>query len=202
MALSANTQREKQTVRPTEVLVVPVNAGSHIYAGGIVMREAATSVFVPGADTSGCVFAGIALEELNNTGADGTVDGLVAARAIRVERGGVYEFAVTGTTPKPFGTAYVSDDDTVTADVGNGVKAGIFLRKGPAGDTWLVDTSFAHAADPLGDPITAIAAASEAHALNSTFSDTEAEAALDALGAKINLIIAALVAKGILIAEA
>lgn len=202
MALSANTQREKQTTRPSEVLVVPVNAGSHIFAGGIVMREAASSVFVPGADTSGCVFAGVALEELDNTnGADGTCDGLVAARAIRVERSGVYEFALNGSTPKPFATAYVYDDTTVTAAVGNGVKAGIFLRLGPNGG-WLVDTSFAHAADPLGDPITAIVAASEAHALNSTFSDTEVDGALDALGAKVNLIIAALVAKGILIAEA
>lgn len=40
--------------------------------------------------------------------------------------------------------------------------------------------------------------ASVAHALNSTFSDTEAEAALDALGGKINAIIAALEGVGIL----
>lgn len=41
-------------------------------------------------------------------------------------------------------------------------------------------------------PAAAIADASTAHALNSTFSDTEAEAALNALGTKINSIIAAL----------
>jgi len=34
-----------------------------------------------------------------------------------------------------------------------------------------------------------ITAASVAHALNATFSDTEAEAALNALGTKVNLII-------------
>lgn len=45
---------------------------------------------------------------------------------------------------------------------------------------------------------TAIADAETSHALNSTFDDTEAEAALDALGGKINSIIAALVAFGIL----
>lgn len=44
----------------------------------------------------------------------------------------------------------------------------------------------------------AIADASVAHALNSTFSDTEAEAALNALGVKVNLIIAALEAAGII----
>lgn len=42
-----------------------------------------------------------------------------------------------------------------------------------------------------------ISDASVAHALNSTFSDTEVEAALDALGAKINLILDALDAAGI-----
>ena len=49
-----------------------------------------------------------------------------------------------------------------------------------------------------GAPSTAIEDASEAHALNSTFDDTEAEAALDALGGKINDIIAVLVAHKLL----
>jgi hypothetical protein len=42
-----------------------------------------------------------------------------------------------------------------------------------------------------------IADASTSHALNATFSDTEAEAALNALGVKINAILAALEAFGI-----
>jgi hypothetical protein len=46
-----------------------------------------------------------------------------------------------------------------------------------------------------------IADAVVAHALNSTFSDTEAEAALNALGVKINAIIDALEANGILAAS-
>lgn len=41
-----------------------------------------------------------------------------------------------------------------------------------------------------------IADASTAHALNATFSDTEVEAALNALGTKINAIIAVLEAQG------
>ena len=48
-----------------------------------------------------------------------------------------------------------------------------------------------------GTQVSGITDAVVAHALNSTFSDTEAEAALDALGTKINLIIAALEAYGI-----
>lgn len=44
----------------------------------------------------------------------------------------------------------------------------------------------------VGTPVSKITDASVAAALNSTFSDTEVEAALNALGSKINLIIDAL----------
>ena len=52
--------------------------------------------------------------------------------------------------------------------------------------------------NPTTTQSSAIPDASVAHALNSEFSDTEVEGALDALGGKINLIIAALEAAGIL----
>lgn len=45
---------------------------------------------------------------------------------------------------------------------------------------------------------TLIADASVAHALNATFSDTEAEAALNALGVKINAILDVLEAHGLM----
>lgn len=50
----------------------------------------------------------------------------------------------------------------------------------------------------IGEAQTAITAASTAHALNSTFSDTEVETALNTLGGKINSIITALENAGIL----
>lgn len=49
-----------------------------------------------------------------------------------------------------------------------------------------------------GTQASAITDASEAHALNSTFSDTEAEAALNALGGTVNDILAALRGAGII----
>lgn len=49
-----------------------------------------------------------------------------------------------------------------------------------------------------GTQASAITDASEAHDLNSTFSDTEAEAALDALGGTVNEILAALRGVGII----
>ncbi len=44
----------------------------------------------------------------------------------------------------------------------------------------------------------AITNASTSHALNATFSDTEVETALNALGTKLNLVLAALRANGII----
>lgn len=58
-------------------------------------------------------------------------------------------------------------------------------------------------ADKNGNPLigaaqTLISDASVAHALNSTFSDTEAEAALNALGTKINAILDVLEEHGLM----
>ncbi len=50
----------------------------------------------------------------------------------------------------------------------------------------------------IGPAQTLVADASVAHALNATFSDTEVEAALDALGGKINAILDILEAHGLM----
>lgn len=50
----------------------------------------------------------------------------------------------------------------------------------------------------VGADNAAITDASTSHALNATFSDTEVETALNALGTKMNLILAALRANGII----
>ena len=52
--------------------------------------------------------------------------------------------------------------------------------------------------DTVGATGAAITDASVAHALNATFSDTEVEAALNALGGKINSILAVLRTNGII----
>lgn len=51
----------------------------------------------------------------------------------------------------------------------------------------------------VGEDNAAIANASVAHALNSTFSDTEVEAALNALGTKLNSVLAVLRNNGIIL---
>lgn len=52
--------------------------------------------------------------------------------------------------------------------------------------------------DTVGATGASIADASEAHALNSVFSDTEVEGALDDLGATINAVLAVLRTNGII----
>jgi hypothetical protein len=54
-----------------------------------------------------------------------------------------------------------------------------------------------HGATPTDQPAN-VADASVAHALAATFSDTEVEAALDALGTKINSILDVLIEKGLI----
>lgn len=70
-------------------------------------------------------------------------------------------------------------------------------KSDPAELAPLVDSVAAGDTIAAGTPVANIVAAEEAHDVNSTFSDTEVEAALDALGAKVNLIIAALEEFGI-----
>jgi hypothetical protein len=81
----------------------------------------------------------------------------------------------------------------------------IYRDPGPTGGNRLTVGATGEIYISAGGKITAagtqashIADASTAHALNATFSDTEVEAALNALGTKINAILAALENTGIL----
>lgn len=85
------------------------------------------------------------------------------------------------------GTGVISSTPSVYR-VGQTVEAArLVVRMGPA--------TGSEAGNVAGDQ-PAIADASEAHALNAVFSDVEVETALNALGAKINEVIASLVASG------
>jgi hypothetical protein len=139
-ALTKSIQRECLLHLPN-VHAVPVNAASVIFAGALVMREAAADVAIPGADTSGCKFLGVALEELDNTlGADGSVTATANVRSVRVDREGAYAFAISGTAPKRGDELEIVDDNLVglAAETSNHVKCGIALRPAPSGG-WFVD---------------------------------------------------------------
>ena len=126
MALSANSNRPYKG-EPLDILCTPVNAGSHIYKGGLVTADT-DGYSRPGADTAGFTFRGVAIEEFNQTGADGAAlsDGRTGCRVART--GATYRFAKHGTIVQAdIGSKlYVYDDDTVAlaADVSNLVECG------------------------------------------------------------------------------
>ena len=85
----------------------PVATATTIYKGALVMLSA-TGYAIPGADTTGCTFVGVAQEQVVNAGADG-------AKYVKVARLGCYRFGYGGTAAiTDVGTmVYLVDDQTV-----------------------------------------------------------------------------------------
>lgn len=107
---------------------VPMKASTTIYKGSIVMFAAA-GYAIPGADTSGCSFAGIALEQKTSGGSDGDT-------RIRVRRGNLVLLPTASVTVADHGeAAVISDDQTLTnaATATNDVRVGIFVEYAPSG---------------------------------------------------------------------
>lgn len=152
--LTANVMRSHK-VHPRDINIAPVNAGSKIFVGAYICREAATDVVIPAADTAGLIPLGVAVESMfpsdpdkavsaafdNTTGADGVVDATgEGARCVRYDQSGEYLFAISGATPKVGAPALIVDDNTVSVATTNSIKAGTFTRPGPDGK-WFVDIS-------------------------------------------------------------
>ena len=147
MALTANAQRNMKLHRH-QLNALPVAAATVIFTGALVATQDADGLAVPASDAAAQTLQGVAFEGLDNsTGAAGTIpytagtdDNLLGAeRVVRVDQVGEWEFTVNGADPKPGQTAYVVDDDTVSAAAGvNGVVAGRFTRPGNYGG-WFVD---------------------------------------------------------------
>jgi len=111
----------------------PVAAGAKIYAGSLVCVNA-DGFAVPAADTSGYVFVGVALEQMDNSaGANG-------AKSIRVRREGVFEFDAASITQAMVGDPmYVVDDHTFddAADPTNDIKVGLLVKFASATKGWI-----------------------------------------------------------------
>lgn len=200
-ALAANARRTANVHQPL-ITVAPVNAGSVIYVGAYVCREAATGVVIPGADAAGLIPLGVALPgrfgtdpEMtvsaaydNTDGADGTLSGTAQVRCVLIDGEGLHAFAVESGTPKVGDPAYLYDDNTVdTAATTNGIIAGTFVQPAPATGQWLIDVS-KRGVGALGGAQSATIA--DATAITGGESPTEAEH--NALVTKINSILAAL----------
>lgn len=104
--MGALTKDRDTERRAGDQKVLPVKAATKIFAGSIVCRDS-NGYAVPGADTAGFVYQGIAEEYVDNTlGADG-------ALTVRVRRG-VFELVTAGAAISDVGKpVFATDDQTV-----------------------------------------------------------------------------------------
>ena len=140
-ALTADTHRMHSVHQP-QFLPLPVKAGARIYLNAITCTDA-NGFAVPGANTAGLRAQGVAWKSFDNTtGADGTLGDTFSAygavRFVEVDGQGEWEFAFTGTVPKPGDNAFVVDDNTVATVTSNSILIGKFTRPGSPGK-WFVD---------------------------------------------------------------
>lgn len=114
-------------------LAFPVNGTSKIYAGALVAVDA-DGYLVPGADTAGLIFQGVALEHKDNTsGADG-------ALICVVHRRGLIKCAIAAATQANVGDkVYLVDDETVglAATTTNDIYCGIIAGYIDATHVWV-----------------------------------------------------------------
>lgn len=126
-ATSAVDARRKEGERHT----YPVKESTTIPAG-VMVCVGSDGYAVNGADTSGLVFVGVAMETVENSGASGAAE-------IEVYRTGMFELAVTGTAPAIGAPAYIADNVTVASGLTatNDIKCGVVGAAGASGKVWV-----------------------------------------------------------------
>jgi hypothetical protein len=110
----------------------PVKNGVQIYAGALVMLGS-DGYAIPGADTSGAKFVGVALENV----AGGASDGL---KTVRVRREGVFDFAATNMNQAQVGDVMYLVDDQTFSNVGtttNDIPCGRLVKYVSATRGWI-----------------------------------------------------------------
>ena len=114
-ALSANLDTER---KDGEIIRYPVLASATIYKGALVV-DLDTGYASAGADASGALFLGVAVEkEDNSSGGD-------AGKAVRVNKKGTYIFSKTTAVQTDVGLPmYITDDQTVATSSSHSVLAG------------------------------------------------------------------------------
>lgn len=139
--LTADAHRMHSVHQP-QFLPLPVKGGARIYLNAITCTDA-NGFAVPGADTAGLRFQGVAWKPFDNTlGADGTLgdtfNAFGAKRYVEVDAKGEWEFTFAGATPKPGDNAFIVDDNTVSTVTTHSILLGKFTRPASPGK-WFVD---------------------------------------------------------------
>ena len=148
---------DKQIERTDGVqLAFPVNGTSKIYAGALVCVDA-DGYLVPGADTAGLIFQGIAMQQRDNASGD---DG---DQLCVVQRRGLVKCAIAAATQANIGdSVFLVDDNTVglSATTTNDIYCGIIAGYVDTTHVWVdIEPAIRQA-----DVATHIADASGAHA--------------------------------------
>lgn len=159
-ALAKNFARPHK-VHQAQTNIVGVAATEKIYLGAFICRDTDGHA-IPGEDAASLVPLGVTVPAKfdtadpdlsvtaafdNTDGADGVITGNTAVRAVVYDQAGEWAFALhaNSSTPKVGNAAYLSDDNTVTADgteTTYGIKVGVFTRPAPSpSGGWFVDIS-------------------------------------------------------------
>ena len=128
--MSALTRDRAMPYREGIEVEYPVAANTKIYAGSLVCISAA-GYAVPAADTSGYRFAGVALEQVDNS---------AGGKSVRLRRAGGFEFDAVSITQDMVGTAmYAADDHTFDDAAGptNDIKVGLLVKYVSATKGWI-----------------------------------------------------------------
>jgi hypothetical protein len=131
--MAALTRDRATSYREGVEVEYPVAASARIYAGSLVCVDT-SGYAAPAADASGFKFAGVALEQVDNSaGANGAV-------SVRLRRAGVFEFDAASITQAMVGDAmYVVDDHTFDDAAGpaNDVRVGQLVKYVSATKGWI-----------------------------------------------------------------
>lgn len=114
------------------ITALPVKGGTHIFKGGFVCWDA-DGYAVPGANKAGYIFAGIALEEIDNT------DGVAGAQSIRVQTNGVFSLAKDGPIAQADcgGKLYIVNAQTVALATSESIHCGQLEGLDGPSDVWV-----------------------------------------------------------------
>jgi predicted RecA/RadA family phage recombinase len=131
--MSALTRDRATPYREGIEVEYPVATDTKIYAGSLVCINA-SGYMVPAADTSGYKLAGVAMEQVDNTG------GSNGGESVRLRRAGVFEFDALSITQAMLGTdMFAKDDHTFddTAGTTNHIKVGQLVKYISATKGWI-----------------------------------------------------------------
>jgi len=131
--MSALTRDRATPYREGIEVEYPVATNTKIYAGSLVCVNAA-GYAVPAADTSGFQFAGVAMEQVDNSG------GSEGSQTVRLRRAGVFEFDAASITQAMVSIEMYAQDDHTFADTAgatNHIKVGRLVKYVSATKGWI-----------------------------------------------------------------